>query len=99
MSRFELRFGFAARGGPHGQGETIADAKLQPDKLVCERKKPLTRPATTGESAIAGHPLPKGEGYISDFGTPGVQPKIWVMISPWGEGRPRRRFHQPSRAG
>ena len=28
MSRFELRFGCAARGGPHGQRETIADAEL-----------------------------------------------------------------------
>jgi hypothetical protein len=27
------------------------------------RKKPLTRPATAGESAVAGHPLPKGEGH------------------------------------
>jgi hypothetical protein len=44
--------------------------------MVWERKKPLTRPATAGESAIAGHTLPKGEGYISDLGTPGVQPKI-----------------------
>ena len=25
-------------------------------------KRPLTRPATAGESAVAGHPLPKGEG-------------------------------------
>ena len=28
MSRFELRLGCAARGGPHGQRETIAEAKL-----------------------------------------------------------------------
>ena len=55
------------------------------------RKKPLTRPATAGESAIAGHPLPKGEGYNSDLGTPGVQPKTWVMISPQGgEGHGER---------
>ena len=67
MSRFELRFGFAARGGPRGQRETIADAKLWPDNIVCERKKPLTRPATAGESAIVGHPLPTGEGYDFDF--------------------------------
>jgi hypothetical protein len=33
------------------------------DKMVWEGKKPLTRPATAGESAVAGHPLPKGEGY------------------------------------
>ena len=26
------------------------------------RKKPLTRPATAGEGAVAGHPLPSGEG-------------------------------------
>ena len=26
------------------------------------RKKPLTRPATAGENAVAGHPLPKGDG-------------------------------------
>ena len=54
--------------------------------MVCERKKPLTRPATAGESAVAGHPLPKGEGYISDLGTPGVQRKMWDMLSPMGEG-------------
>jgi hypothetical protein len=28
MSRFELRFGCAASGGPHGQRETITGAKL-----------------------------------------------------------------------
>ena len=105
MSRFELRFGCAARGGPQGQGKTIADAKLRPDKMVWERKKPLTRPATAGESAIAGHPLPKREGYISDLGTPGVQPKIWGMISPRGEGGPgeglppsRGKVHSPPRS-
>jgi hypothetical protein len=52
--------------------------------MVCERKKPLTRPATAGESAVAGHPLPKGEGYISDLGTRGVQPKMWDTLSPLG---------------
>jgi len=55
--------------------------------MVCERKKPLTRPATAGESAVAGHPLPKGEGYISDLGTLGVQPKMWDTLSPGGEGK------------
>ena len=30
---------------------------------------------------------PKGEGYISDLGTAGVQLKIWVTISPSGEGK------------
>ena len=78
-SRFELRLGCAARGGPHGQRETIADAKLWLEKMVGEGKKPLTRPATAGESAVAGHPLPTGEGYISDLGTRGVQPKMWDM--------------------
>jgi hypothetical protein len=34
-------------------------AELQEDKMVCERKEPLTRPAAAGESAVAGHPLPK----------------------------------------
>jgi hypothetical protein len=38
--------------------------------MVCEGREPLTRPATAGESAVAGHPLPKGEGCISDFGPP-----------------------------
>jgi hypothetical protein len=71
-SRFELRLGCAARGGPHGERETIADAKLELDKMVRQGKKPLTRPATAGESAVAGHPLRKGEGYISDLGTCGV---------------------------
>jgi hypothetical protein len=86
MSRFELRLGCAARGGPHRQRETVADAKLWLDKMVCERKKPLTRPATAGESTAAGHPLPKGEGYISDLGSRRVQPKMWDTLSPLGEG-------------
>ena len=62
----ELRLGQAARGEPHGQRETLADAKPEPDKRVWEGKKPLTRPPTAGESAVAGHPLPKGEGCIID---------------------------------
>ena len=57
--------------------------------MVCERKEPLTRPATAGESAVAGHPLPKGEGrrtlqgegYVSDLGARGVQPKMWYSCS------------------
>jgi hypothetical protein len=49
--------------------------------MVYERKKPLTRPATAGESAVAGHPLPKGEGYVSDLGTRGVQPKMRDTLS------------------
>ena len=77
--------GCAARGGPRGQRKTLRDAKLEPEKRVWERKKPLTRPATAGESALAGHPLPKGEGYIPDLGIPGVQPKMWVTISYQGE--------------
>ena len=63
--------------------------------MVCEGKKPLTRPATAGESAVAGHPLPKGEGYITDLGTGGVQPKMWDTLSPSGEGTdpaPSRNF-------
>jgi hypothetical protein len=52
--------------------------------MACERKKPLTRPATAGESAVAGHPLPTGEGYISDLGTRGVQPKMRDTPSPHG---------------
>jgi hypothetical protein len=47
--------------------------------MVCERKKPLTCPATAGESAVAGHP--KGEGYISDLDTRGVQRKMWYVFS------------------
>ncbi len=27
------------------------------------RKRPLTRPATADENAVAAHPLPKGEGF------------------------------------
>jgi hypothetical protein len=54
--------------------------------MVWGRKKPLTRPATAGESAVAGHPLPKGEGYMFELGTPRVQPKMWDMLSPKGEG-------------
>jgi hypothetical protein len=30
---------------------------------------------------------PKGEGYLSYIGTPGVQPKTWVTMSPKGEDR------------
>src|SRR5208337_1950934 len=32
---------------------------------------------------------PKGEGCVSDLGTPGVQPKVWVTTSPMGEGNTR----------
>ena len=37
------------------------------------RKQPLTRPATADENAVAGHPLPKGEGRLStkNIETPG----------------------------
>jgi len=38
----------------------MADGKLELDKMVGEGNKPLTRPATAGESAVAEHPLPKG---------------------------------------
>jgi hypothetical protein len=31
------------------------------------RNRPLTRPATAGEGAVAGHPLPKGEGCLVTF--------------------------------
>ena len=54
---------------------------------VILRKRPLTRPATAGESAVAVHRLPKGEGYISNLGGPGVQPRYAVTLSPLGEGR------------
>ena len=37
--------------------------RLKKTPGACARKQPLTRPATAGESAVAGHPLPKGEGY------------------------------------
>jgi len=30
-------------------------------------KKPLTRPAAVDEGTAAGHPLPKGEGYSSNW--------------------------------
>jgi hypothetical protein len=46
-------FGGAAVGGRAGQ-----------NKFRWRRKLPLTRPATAGESAVAGHPPPKGEGKV-----------------------------------
>ena len=44
------------------------------------RKKPLTRPAMAGENAIAGHPLPKGEGCL--------YPLILAPMPLGGEGGP-----------
>ena len=46
------------------QAETVCDL-LQPVREVprLEGKKPLSRPARAGENALAGHPLPKGEGF------------------------------------
>ena len=62
--------------------------------MAWEGKQPLTRPATAGESAVAGHPLPKGEGRVSDFDTLGVQPKMWGTLSPRGMGAAHvRSFH------
>jgi hypothetical protein len=60
-------------------------------ELCCEglggrSNEPLTRPATAGESAVAGHPLPTGEGYVSGLSTGGVQLKMWDMLGPEGEG-------------
>jgi len=54
MPRFELRFGCGARGKPPGQRKTITDATPYLDKVVSKGKKPLTRPATAGESAVTG---------------------------------------------
>jgi len=37
---------------------------------IDDGKRPLTRPAAAGEGAVAGHPLPKGEGasfLLSDY--------------------------------
>jgi hypothetical protein len=53
-------------GGLHRQEKTVIDAKLWQDSTACERKQPLTRPATAGEIAVAGHHLPKGEGWHPD---------------------------------
>lgn len=36
------------------------------------------------EYAVAGHPLPKGEGYISDLGTAVVQRKMWDTLRSGG---------------
>jgi len=40
MSRFELRFGCAARGGPQGQRKTVADAKLWPASWFVNGRNP-----------------------------------------------------------
>jgi hypothetical protein len=50
----------------------------------CDR--PLTRPATAGESAVAGHPLPSGEGWFTNSPT-GVQPKVWDVPTPMWRGK------------
>jgi hypothetical protein len=47
-------------------GETIVGADHLPAEHACGGKRP-PRPATTGESAVAGHPLPKGEGCVRDL--------------------------------
>ena len=59
--RFELRLGCAALGVPQGQGErrTGCEGLADGNRRAWEGKKPLTRPATAGESAVAGHPLPR----------------------------------------
>ena len=36
--------------------------ELVDDFLTRRRKRPLTRPTTAGDNAVAGHPLPKAEG-------------------------------------
>jgi hypothetical protein len=66
MLRLKDRFGCAERGAGHAQGESIigCDVLARQSVRAWERKEPLTRPARAGESAVAGHPLPKGEGYF-----------------------------------
>jgi len=45
-------------------------------------KRPLTRPATAGENAVAGHPLPQGEGSLltKNVRTPvhGLRPRLFT---------------------
>ncbi|SPE27063.1 hypothetical protein SBA2_320024 [Acidobacteriia bacterium SbA2] len=49
---------------PQENTRTITDAYLYPDETDCARKQPLTRPAAADDNAVAGHPLPKGAGYV-----------------------------------
>jgi hypothetical protein len=52
--------------------------------MLWEREKPLTRPTTAGESAVAGHPLPKGEDSLCDWGDGSLSrlaPMMRVTIS------------------
>jgi len=51
----------AARVLALSQGETDPVRSLNCTH-GCEQNQPLTRPATADESAVAGRPLPKGEG-------------------------------------
>ena len=59
---------------------------LWAEEMISERKKPLTRPATAGESAVAVHPLPKGEGYICDLANPRCPAEDMGNDQPLGEG-------------
>ena len=61
----------AAHPAPSADGLKKAPSPdtLSPrERAVLPISAPLTRPATAGESAVAGHPLPRGEGSASDFG-------------------------------
>ena len=57
----------AHSSGPWAGGDDGWCGSLARRGHTCERKQPLTRPATAGESTVAGHPLPKGEGYLREL--------------------------------
>ena len=54
---------------------------------VCLARKLTPHPSRDGwRKRRRGTRSPQGEGCVSDFGTLGVQPKMWEMLSPEGEG-------------
>ena len=53
------------------------------------QQKPLTRPATADDTAVAGHPLPKGEGcHLRFYLTPDARHQTPILTAPslWRSG-------------
>jgi hypothetical protein len=77
-----LRRNSRARGigcarGDHG---SVAGTKSGTRSLLGDGSDPSPGPRRLAKTPAACHPLPKGEGYYSDF-YPRVRPKIWVKIN------------------
>jgi hypothetical protein len=62
-------------------------------KVGRRRKRPLTRPVTAGESAVAGHPLPLGEGGVAKAVVTSVGFRCILCTAK------NNRVHQRRRAG